>query len=289
MTGFDAVVRIARLALQSSGEGVETLERYVARAGSAYGIAVDLVVLPEQILIRDKGSEAVHHLAILRATPGIFRLDQLAALKRVLAKIERGLDADDACRQLDGIDASPPRWPWWVRVLGVALFAAGFAPSVVATWSEVGAATVLGLVMGLLLIATQGRPLEGLLPFLGAFVVTVVATTMLSGLVASTGVTLIVLLALFITVPGDTLSAAAAELLGMRLTAGAVRLVFAFYTLGLIVIGIVAGAGVTGQLRTSSNPCLRPSCRSWSSSVPGPCSASAWSSPSTPSLVCSCG
>jgi len=54
MTGFDAVVRVARLALQSSGEGVETLERYVARAGSAYDIAVDVVVLPEQILIRGR-------------------------------------------------------------------------------------------------------------------------------------------------------------------------------------------------------------------------------------------
>ena len=54
MTGFDAVVRVARLALQSSGEGVETLERYVARAASAYGNAVDVVMLPEQILIRDR-------------------------------------------------------------------------------------------------------------------------------------------------------------------------------------------------------------------------------------------
>ena len=83
MTGFDAVVRVARLALQSSGEGVETLERYVARAASAYGIAVDVdvVTLPEEILIRDKASESVSNLAVVRATPGIFRLDQLAALK----------------------------------------------------------------------------------------------------------------------------------------------------------------------------------------------------------------
>jgi len=184
----------------------------------------------------------------VRATPGIFRLDQLAALKRVLVQIERGLDGDAACRELDVIDASSPRWPWWVRLLGVALFAAGFAPSVVASWGEVGAATVLGIVMGLLLVATQGRPFEGLLPFLGAFVVTTLGITTLSGLVESTGVTLIVLPALFITVPGDTLSAAAAELLGMRLTAGAARLVFAFYTLGLIVIGIVAAAGVTGHI-----------------------------------------
>ncbi len=248
MTAFDAVVRVARLSLQSSAEGVETLERYVARTAGAYGIAVDVVTLPEQILIRDEDSKAVGSLAVLRATPGIFRLDQLAALKRVLVQIERGLDADAACRQLEAVEASSPRWPWWVRVFGVALFAAGFAPSVVGSWGEVGAAAVLGMVMGLLLVATQGRPLEGLLPFLGAFVITTLGITTMSGLAGSAGVTLIVLPALFITVPGDTLSAAAAELLGMRLTAGAVRLVFAVFTLGLIVIGIVAAAGVTGHL-----------------------------------------
>jgi hypothetical protein len=56
-----------------------------------------------------------------------------------------------------------------------------------------------------------------------------------------------VLPALFIVVPGDTLSAAAGELLSGRLTAGGIRLVFAFFTLGLIVVGVVAAAGVTGN------------------------------------------
>lgn len=34
----------------------------------------------------------------------------------------------------------------------------------------------------------------------------------------------------------------------MRLTAGAARLVFALFTLGLIVIGTAAAAGVTGHV-----------------------------------------
>ena len=63
-------MRVANLALQSSGEGVETLERYVARTASAYGIAVDVVVLPEQIILREKAAENVSNLAVVRATPG---------------------------------------------------------------------------------------------------------------------------------------------------------------------------------------------------------------------------
>ena len=246
MGGFDVVVRVARLALASSGEGIETLERWVAQAASAYGVDVDVMALPEEVLLTDRASGAVDRIAVVRAAPGIFRLDQVAALKRVLVELDR-LDPDDACRLLDRAEAARPPWPWWARVLGVALFAAGFAPSVVATWGEVVAAAFLGLVMGLLVVATAGRPTEGLVPVVGAFTVTTLALTWMADLTDRTGVTLLALPALFIVVPGDTLSAAAGELLGGRLTTGAVRLVHAFFTLGLIVIGIVAATGVTGR------------------------------------------
>jgi uncharacterized membrane protein YjjP (DUF1212 family) len=245
--GFDVVVRVTRLALASSGEGVETMEQYVARAASAYGIDAEVVVLPEQVVVTDTGTGATAELAIVRAVPGIFRLDQLAALKRSLVGLTTNPDPDQACRELDGIAASPPRWPAVIRVVGVALFAAGFAPSVVASWSEIVAAALLGLIMGVLVLLTGGRALEGMLPFIGAFLVTVIGLTAMTPLAERTGVTLMVLPALFIVVPGDTLSAAGAELLSGRLTAGAVRLVYAFFVLGLIVVGIVAGAGVTGN------------------------------------------
>ena len=248
MPGFEVVTRVARLALESSAEGVEVLERSVSAAASAYGVEVDLIVLPEQVLITERTSGEVGRAAVVRATPGIFRLDQVAALKRFIVRAQRQpLAPEEACELLDAISRSTPRWPAWARVLGVALFAAGFAPSVVATWSEVGAAALLGLLMGALVIATAGRPLESLLPFFGAFIVTTVGLTVLSGLAEETGVTLMVLPALFIVVPGDTLSAAAGELLGGHLTAGTVRLVYGFLVLGLIVIGIVAATGVTGN------------------------------------------
>jgi uncharacterized membrane protein YjjP (DUF1212 family) len=154
---------------------------------------------------------------------------------------------EDASRELERIAHASPRWPGWARVLGVALFAAGFAPSVVATWSEAGAAVLLGLLMGVLVVAAAGQPFEGLLPFFGAFLVTTVGLTLMSDLAARTGATLMVLPALFIVVPGDTLSAGAGELLAGRLTTGTIRLVYAFLTLGLIVIGIVAAANTTGH------------------------------------------
>jgi uncharacterized membrane protein YjjP (DUF1212 family) len=247
MDGYDVAVRVARLGLASSGEGVEMLEQYVTRVAAAYRLAVTMLVLPEQIVLQ-LDEPANPRSTVVRAAPGIFRLDQVAGLKRALVAIEDGLDPDGACRRLDNITTRPPLWPWWARVIGVALFAAGFAPSVVASWGEVAASATLGLLMGVMVVATGGTRLEGLVPFVGAFVVTLLGVTVLSGMATQSGVVLLVIPALFITVPGDTLSAAAGELLSGRLTPGVIRLMLGLFVLGLIVIGIVAAADVTGHL-----------------------------------------
>lgn len=244
---FDVVVKVARLTLASSAEGVETLEQCVSVAASAYGLDVSLIVLPEQVVVTDVVSGEAARLAVVRTAPGIFRLDQLAAVKRILIEIVDGLPAAQAGERLDAVEAMAPRWPWWARAAGVALFAAGFAPSVVATWDEVVAALILGIVMGAMVVGASGRAVEGLVPFIGAFVVTALGLTLLGDMSSGTGVTLMVLPALFIVVPGDTLSAAAGELLSGRLTSGAIRLVFGAFVLGLIVIGIVAAAEATGH------------------------------------------
>ena len=134
-SAFDVAVRVARLGLESSGEGVETMERYVARVARAYGVAVDTVVLPESVIITDVSSGETDRVSVVRATPGIFRLDQLVGLKEVLGEVELGLPAEAACSRLDAVHAAPRLWPWWARVAGVALFAAG-SPRV---WSPPGA------------------------------------------------------------------------------------------------------------------------------------------------------
>jgi uncharacterized membrane protein YjjP (DUF1212 family) len=96
-SAFDVAVRVARLGLESSGEGVETMERSVARVARAYGVAVDTVVLPESVLITDVSSGDTDRVSVIRATPGIFPLDQFVGLKQVLGEVELGLPSEAAC------------------------------------------------------------------------------------------------------------------------------------------------------------------------------------------------
>jgi uncharacterized membrane protein YjjB (DUF3815 family) len=113
--------------------------------------------------------------------------------------------------------------------------------------------------MGVLLVSLEGNRFEALTPFVGGFVLTVIAAVLLSDLVTQTGVVLVVVPALFVVVPGDYLSAAAAELIGGRITAGATRLVYAAFVLALLVVGIAVGAEITGGDRLLTETPVAPS------------------------------
>lgn len=244
---FDVVVRVCSLLLNSSGEGVGMLERYVRRTATAFGTTVDLLVLPDQVVITQSHPAGAPRVAVVKATPGLSRLDQVMDLHVLVADVEAGLSVAEADRRLAAIESAPPRWPRWLRVVGVMLFTVGFAPSVVGTAGEIVATVLLGALMGILLVTFEGRRLEVLVPFVGAFVLTLVAATAMPGLVSASGVVLVVIPALFVVVPGDYLSAAACELIAGRISAGATRLLYAALVLALLVIGVAAAAEITGK------------------------------------------
>ena len=245
---FDVLRLLAQVLLANSGEGVVLVEAELRRAATALGTDVEVLVLPEQLVLARPSApgEQPGAMVVVHAVPGIARLDRVSAVREVVDGLERGLTAAAARQRLEVITTAPPPLGWWARVLGVLLFAGGFAPSVVATSSEVVAALVLGLLMGLMLVAVDGRAAEPLLPVISAAVLTGVAFAMAPDIVDLAGPVLVVIPALFVVLPGDTLSAGAGELLAGRITAGTGRLVWSFLILAQMVVGIVAAAEIAG-------------------------------------------
>ncbi|MFJ8435767.1 threonine/serine exporter family protein [Kitasatospora sp. NPDC094019] len=248
LTAF--LVRLTTVLLRNSGEGVQRLEPEVADAARAFGGAARLLVVPDgAVLTVTAGGET--GTVTVRAFPEVFRLDQLAAVKPLLAEVTAGrLDLPAAAARLAAIDASPPPYPWWVKAFGIVMFAVGFAPLMQPTWWEIGSTAVLGTASAALAVGASRWPrLGAVLPFVAAVLVSVIALLLFARTPEHGGPVLIMLPALFFFVPGDYLSAAAAELAAGHITPGAVRLVYAVFLLLQLYVGVLVGLAVTGRDR----------------------------------------
>src|ERR1700722_5802171 len=159
-TGADDINRLlARLTefqLLNSAEGAFELRDSVRRAGLAYGVRADLLAIAEGAVLTVRHPAAPSYTETMRVVPELSRLDRVADCKFLVGRIIAGeLAAADADRELAALQRREPPSPAGVRGGGVAVVAAGFAPSVQATWREVGYSVILGAVMGVLFVAAE--------------------------------------------------------------------------------------------------------------------------------------
>ncbi|HEY1627918.1 MAG TPA: threonine/serine exporter family protein, partial [Streptosporangiaceae bacterium] len=140
----------------------------------------------------------------VRVSPELARLDLVAECKFLVNRIIAGeLRAAEADRELVTLERRDPPYPAWLRIIGVVLFATGFAPSVQATWREVFDSLVLGAVMGVLFIAAERiRGLRSVFPIIGPFVVGLVAFNVLNAHLAPGGPLVLMVPALFVLIIG---------------------------------------------------------------------------------------
>lgn len=242
------LTRLTEFHLLNSAEGAFELRDSVRRAGLAYGVRADLLAIAEGAVLTIRHPAAPSYTETMRVVPELSRLDRVADCKFLVDRIIAGeLAADEADRELAVLQRRESPYPAWLRIVGVAMFAAGFAPSVQATWREVGYSIVLGAVMGVLFVAAEKLTgLRSLLPIVGPFVIALVAFNVLHAHRAPGGPLVLMVPAMFVLIPGDFLCAATAEIAVGQLTPGAVRLAQAAFTLVELAIGVVIAAEVSG-------------------------------------------
>jgi uncharacterized membrane protein YjjP (DUF1212 family) len=199
----------------------------VRAVGRAYGAHAEILAVAEGavVTVRHPNGRAYHDT--VRIGPELTRLDLVSKAKFLVNRILAGeLSAAAACGELTGLESSREPYPWWLRLIGVTLFAIGFAPSVQLTGREVAVAAFLGAIMGLMFIAAErAGGLRVLLPIVGTLVVAIIAFEVLHAADAPGGPVLLMIPGLFILIPGDLLCAATAEIAVGQYTPGTVRLV----------------------------------------------------------------
>ncbi|MCX4989616.1 MULTISPECIES: threonine/serine exporter family protein [unclassified Streptomyces] len=242
------LTRLTGLMLRSSGEGAVLIERTVRDTARALGADASVLLVPDGAALTVHTRGHTPRTVTLRGFPEVFRLDQVVAVKPLVQDVRAGrIGVAEADRRLAAIEASPPPYPWWLKLLGIVLFTLGFAPLMQATWYEVGATAVLGTVAAALAVAADRVPRFGtVLPLVVSTAVSVVTVEVFARDTAHGGPVLLMLPALFFFVPGDYLSAAAAELAAGYITTGAIRLVYAAFLLVQLYVGVLLGLYLTG-------------------------------------------
>lgn len=239
---------LTRFLLLHSAEGAFELRDTVRAVGRAYGAQAEILALAEGAVLTVRHSDGSSYHDTVRVGPELTRLDLVSKAKFLVNRILAGqLSAAAAHAELTGLQSSREPYPWWLRLIGVTLFAIGFAPGVQQTWREVAAAAFLGAVMGVMFIVAEWvSGLRVLLPIVGTLIVAVIAFEVLHAQGAPGGAVLLMIPGLFILIPGDLLCAATAEIAVGQYTPGAVRLAQAAVTLVQLAAGVIIAAELTG-------------------------------------------
>ncbi|MYX27151.1 threonine/serine exporter family protein [Streptomyces sp. SID8381] len=103
-----SLTRLTGLLLRSSGEGAHLIERVVGTAAGAYGGETSLLLVPEAAVLTVAAADRRARTVTVHGFPEVFRLDQAAALKPLLADVAAGrLGVAEADRRLARIEAAP--------------------------------------------------------------------------------------------------------------------------------------------------------------------------------------
>lgn len=178
-----------------------------------------------------------HDLAISKTGPA-FRFDQMADTQTLIQKLRsHAIKPVDALNELRQISSSKPPFHAWVRVFGYTLQALGFAQLFRMSLHATVLATLLGAVVGMLLLwsslkGTLASLMPVLMTFVSALVISVAAVAGDSSDPVRTAVVPVLIL-----IPGAALTCALIELTGGDMIAGAARLVYATFILISMAFG----------------------------------------------------
>jgi uncharacterized membrane protein YjjB (DUF3815 family) len=175
------------------------------------------------------------------------RFDQISALYELTERAKAAeINPDEGIAALADLQRMPPRFNWWVRILGHGVAAAGVCLLLQSSWQDVAISALLGMLTGLWVLVTNnmsgGRVLA---PILAAFAVGLIVFSLAKHDIGTTP--LYVLVPPLVTfIPGSVLTVAVGELTSGDLVSGSSRLVYGCVQFVQLALGIVAANLVVG-------------------------------------------
>jgi uncharacterized membrane protein YjjP (DUF1212 family) len=243
---LDFIYRLGQAYL-ACGEQTATVELLLRRIAVAYGMRnARVVAFPTAVFVslHDNSGEKV---TLAACEPQLLRLDQMADVY-ALGDIARGgkLDLREGLERLAAIRRQKPRFGRAGLLFGHVILTIGLALVLMPTFTNVAAAAVLGLIVGLIKLFNRGGGVMAIpLPVIAATAVSaLVFLAIRKGIPLEPIHALIPPLVTFL--PGAMLTLGMVELAYGDMVSGASRLIAGFIQLVLLAFGLAIGAVLVG-------------------------------------------
>lgn len=237
------MMRSMAAALVASNYPAPQAKNVLRHVAQTYGADVDVELLPTMVMSQSRGDSQATFQTI--GTP--YRFDQMVGVQTTLATIRRTVPSPSVVvTDLEAVRQLRPLFPGWLRILGFAVSALGFAASFQFDWRALVGAMLMGLVIGVVYyFGSKVQQLVALLPLIA---------TLLSGLMVvgaavffdSLAPVRLVAVAVVVLLPGATLTSGLIELVSGYMVSGAARLMYALMILGTMAFGFALALSVGG-------------------------------------------
>jgi uncharacterized membrane protein YjjP (DUF1212 family) len=246
----DATAFVLRLgeALDRYGAAATRVEQAMGLCSERFGLEGQFFGTPTSIFAAF-GKPGRQTVGLVRVEPGSVDLGKRSAIDELICDVlQSGVSPREALERLDVIVRAPARYGALLTTLCFALASAAAARFLGGGLREIGAATVVGLAIGLFAIPAERHPLLGRLfePLAAALASALaVAAASASGPLSTYTVTVS---GLVVLLPGLTLTTAMTELALRHLVAGATRFLGGVVTLLFLGLGVAVGRRVADLL-----------------------------------------
>ncbi|MCX7553448.1 threonine/serine exporter family protein [Marinicella sp. S1101] len=229
-------------AISEAGAPAHRLESYMQVISDKFNLEASFFAMPTAVLASIGEDEYSQRSYMIKTNPNDINLTTLHTINAVINELENNeISLDDALKSIKAITSQPASYPNWLFALCFGLVGGGFTTLFAGSWFDVAAASLLGLITGIITIySAPYKYLSQLLAPLAAMIVGFTAIT-ISHFTENIDHFLVSLAGLIILVPGLGITVAMRELSTGHLVSGSSRMAGAVTNLFLLSFGLALG------------------------------------------------
>jgi uncharacterized membrane protein YjjP (DUF1212 family) len=229
-------------AISEAGAPAHRLESYMQVISDKFELTASFFAMPTAVLASIGEDDYSQRSYMIKTNPNDINLNTLHTINEVINDLESDqIDLDSALRKIQTITSKPDVYPDWLIALCFGLVGGGFTTLFSGSWFDVIAASVLGLITGIITIySVHHKYLAQLTVPLAAMIVGFLAIS-ISHYWQNIDHFLVSLAGLIILVPGLGITVAMRELSTGHLVSGSSRMAGAVTTLFLLSFGLALG------------------------------------------------